>query len=375
MGGENYDLRGSEIVAVAVTKMSEREVHPSVAQRIIIKFLARENVKPAEILQRLRQQFGENTLSQARVFYWHKTFSEGREKVENESHDRRPRTSLTAEHIQAVRDLIERDRRLTVAEIASEVNISVGSIHSIIRDELGFSKISARWVPRLLTEEQKTIRLDISRRNLIRYRTEGDPFLRRIVTCDETWVHHYSPENKQASKEWRKRGEAGPVKAKTRLSAGKVLATVFWDSQGVLLLDFLHDQRTVNAAYYCTLLNQVKAAYRSKRRGQPVRDVILLHDNARPHTANETRLKLEEMSWETLEHPPYSPDLSPCDFYMFGPLKDALGGQRFNDNAAVEVFVRNWLRTRPVSFYNDGMQKLPTRWEKCVNKGGDYVEK
>ena len=94
---------------------------------------------------------------------------------------------------------------------------------------------------------------------------EGDAFIHRIVTCDETWVHHYTPEMKRASKEWRGKGEECPVKAKMRLSAGKMMATVFWDLKGVLLVDFLHTRRTVNAAYYWNLLEQVRAAYRSKR--------------------------------------------------------------------------------------------------------------
>jgi hypothetical protein len=75
--------------------MSEREVPVSLAQRIIIKFLSREGVKPADILRRLTEQFKEETRSRARVFAWHKQFVEGREHVENEGHDRRPRTSVT----------------------------------------------------------------------------------------------------------------------------------------------------------------------------------------------------------------------------------------------------------------------------------------
>lgn len=106
-----------------------------------------------------------------------------------------------------------------------------------------------------------------------------------------------------------------------------------------------------------------------------MRKVILLHDNARPHTAALTREKLEQLGWETLDHPPYSPDLSPCDFHMFGPLKEALGGQRFDSDAEVEAYVHNWLQTRPGSFYMEGIGKLPIRWEKCVSKAGDYVEK
>jgi hypothetical protein len=80
------------------------------------------------------------------------------------------------------------------------------------------------------------------------------------------------------------------------------------------------------------------------------------------------------MSWTALEHLPYNLDLSSSDYHTFGPLKKALGGQRFDDEQ-VENFVRKWLQTRPPSFYNTGIKKLPIRWQKCVEKGGNYVEK
>ena len=86
-----------------------------------------------------------------------------------------------------------------------------------------------------------------------------------IVTCDEAWVHRYIPESKQPSKEWQKPGEAAPWKAKTRLSAGKVLATLFLNRRGILLVAFLHERRAVNAAYYCQLLDEVKLAHLRKR--------------------------------------------------------------------------------------------------------------
>nr|QLJ84876.1 transposase-like protein [Dichotomius schiffleri] len=123
------------------------------------------------------------------------------------------------------------------------------------------------------------------------------------------------------------------------------------------------------------MLDAAKLAFRRKRKSQAIRSVILLHDNARPHTAAATRNKLEALGWETLEHPPYSPDLSPCDFHLFGPLKEALGGQRFDDNEAVKAFVLQWLRRRPKSFYADGIKKLPIRWEKCISRAGEYIEK
>lgn len=81
------------------------------------------------------------------------------------------------------------------------------------------------------------------------------------------------------------------------------------------------------------------------------------------------------MHWTQLEHPPYSPDLSPCVFHLFGPLKEALGGQRFEDDKGVEEYVRNWFLTQPVSFYNDGIKSLLARCQKCIFKAESYVEK
>lgn len=116
---------------------------------------------------------------------------------------------------------------------------------------------------------------------------------------------------------------------------------MFFDQQDILLIDFLHEQRTINATYYCELLTKVRDAYRNKRRKQQIREVIQLHDNARLHTAALTMSNLEEMHWTQLEHPPYSPDLLPCDFHLFGPLKKALGGQQFEDDKGVEEYARN----------------------------------
>ena len=149
--------------------------------------------------------------------------------MQNTSHQRRPRTSITPENIAAVRGVIEGDRLLTVVEICQELGtcISYGSVPSIIKNELMFRKISPRSVPWLLSYKKKTARVQISETLLAHYEEEGDAFIHRIGTCNETWVHHYTPETKRASKEWQSKAEECPVKAKTSLSAGKVMAKVF----------------------------------------------------------------------------------------------------------------------------------------------------
>ena len=130
-------------------KMSEREVPIAIAQCVVIKFLTNENVGPNEIWRRLCTQYRESTLSKTQVKFWHKEFHRGRDAVQNTRHQWRPRTSITPENIAAVRDLIEGNRRLTVVKICQELgtHISYGRVQSVIKNELLFQKILARWVP------------------------------------------------------------------------------------------------------------------------------------------------------------------------------------------------------------------------------------
>ena len=97
--------------------------------------------------------------------------------------------------------MILENRRVTIDEVANYFEISHGSTYAIIHKRLGFRKVCARWVPKELTEEQKNNRVAICQRLLDRYANEGEAFLTRIVTGDETWVHHFAPESKRQTME------------------------------------------------------------------------------------------------------------------------------------------------------------------------------
>jgi histone-lysine N-methyltransferase SETMAR len=98
----------------------------------------------------------------------------------------------------------------------------------------------------------------------------------------------------------------------------------------------------------------------------------MLHDNARPHAAHATRDTLGRFGWGVLDHSPYSPDLSPCDYHVFGPLKKTLKGRQFNSDEAVLEAVVQWFIQQTVSFA-EGITKLVQHWDKCLNSGGQYL--
>ncbi|GFU75811.1 mariner Mos1 transposase [Trichonephila clavipes] len=165
---------------------------------------------------------------------------------------------------------------------------------------------------------------------LDRYHKEGDQFLERIVTGDETWVSHITPESKRQSMEWRIRNSPVRVKVKRTISTRKVMATLLWDRHGVLLVEFMQQGTTINTAAYCATLTKLRRAIQNKRRGLLTSTVLLLHDNARPHSAINTQNLIRSFECEQIDHPPYSPDLAPGDFHLSRYLKEFLGGKRFD---------------------------------------------
>ena len=121
------------------------------------------------------------------------------------------------------------------------------------------------------------------------------------------------------------------------------------------------------------LSTELKPAIRNKRQGLLSSGVLLLHDNARPHTAIHTLQTLVKLGFTVLEHLAYSPDLAPSDYHFFGPLKDALRGRRFTSDR-VKKAVHEWLAAQPKTFFSEGIQKLLECWNKCIAKHGGYVE-
>ena len=103
------------------------------------------------------------------------------------------------------------------------------------------------------------------------------------------------------------------------------------------------------------------------------RRVVLQHDSARPHTSALTKDKIAALGWEILPHPPYSPDLAPSDFYLFRSLQNSLSGKTFADDEQIRTRVHQFLASKPESFYRAGISRLPERWQKILDAGGDYV--
>ena len=170
--------------------------------------------------------------------------------LEDRTRSGRPSDATNEEMCNRAQDLVYSDRRIKVEEIANALHISHGSISTTLHDRLGMHKLTARLVPKSLSDEQMA-----TRALLKRFRSKEDGFLSCLVTVDETWDHYYKPEKKAKSCQSVGRGSPRPKKFKTQPSVGMVMVTVFWDAQGIILLDFLAKKSTITGGYYANLLD------------------------------------------------------------------------------------------------------------------------
>ena len=218
--------------------------------RAVIKFFFLQVKAPKEIHTILKETLGEHAPLYATIKNWVAQFKRGDSSTCDAPRPGQPKTVTTLEIIDQIHELILEDHRISAKSIAEQQGISHEQVGSIIHEDLDLRKLSAKWVSKCLNAYQKCQRCQPSEQLLEFFQRDPNDFLPRLVTMDETWLYHYDPETKQQSMEWQHR-LTPPQKIP---SAKKVLASIFWDQDGILLINYLPKCQTINVQYYSSLL-------------------------------------------------------------------------------------------------------------------------
>ena len=226
----------------------------------------------------------------------------------------------TPEIIDRIHELILEDCWILAKSIAEQLGISSEWVGSIIHEDLDMWKLSAKWVPKCLNVNRKRQRCQSSEQLLEFFRRDPNDFLSRLVTMAGTCLYHYGPETKQQSLEWQHNGSPSLKKFRVQKSNGKVLASIFWDQDGILVIDYLSKGQTINVEYHSSLLLQLKDILKEKHHGKVTKWVLFSHNNAPAHRSLAAHKKLAYLGFQCLDHPLYSPDLAPSDYHLFPGL-------------------------------------------------------
>lgn len=342
--------------------------------RVLIKhcFLAKKNT--VETKDWLDKHYPDSAPGKSTVEKWFAKFKRGEMSTEDDARSGRPKEAVTDENIKKVKKIILNNRKVNLLEISETLKISKERVGHIVHELLDMRKLCAKWVPRVLTVDQKHQRLDDSQQCLAIFNRNKTEFLRRYITMDETWLHHYTPESNRQSAEWTARDEPRPKRAKTQQTAGKVMASVFWDARGIIFIDYLKKGQTINSDYYIALLERLQDEIAKKRPHLKKKKVLFHQDNAPCHKSIKTMAKLHELGFELLPHPPYSPDLAPSDFFLFADLKRMLAGKRFRTDEEVIAETEAYFEAKDASYYKTGIEKLYDRYNRCITLEGNYIE-
>ena len=216
------------------------------------------------------------------------------------------------------------DRRLTLKMISSELNLNRFTVHQILTQDFDMRKVCAKMVQKNLTTEQKAIRKDFFFLDLL----DSLEFFSRVITDDESWILKYNPETKRLSREWHTANASRPKKAKMSKSKIKSMLICFFDSQVIVQKDLCHQDKLSIELF-------IGKSLKDSGKGWHVCDQALHALGCCSTTTPQVTRQSPSMNfWQKKAflwflNPPYSPDLSPCDFVLFPRLKNHLKGRHF----------------------------------------------
>lgn len=343
-------------------------------QRICIRACVKNDFTVKETLEFLQKAYPEVSLKRTSVFEWVKRFKNGENSIQDVTRPGRPVEKRTGTNIEKIKGLIIENPKIRIEDLSASTGISVGSVHSIIHDDLDMEKKFGKFIPKHLTQDQKQTRLEICK-EMIEMVAADEGWFKKVITGDEMWVYGYDPETRRQSREWRRRNEPKPKKARFSKSKLKVLLVTFFDYKGLIHREFIPEGQTINQHVYLSILRRLREAVRKKRPDKWVaRNWILHHDNARPHTAVSVMRFLAKNKLQLLHQAPYSPDLAPNDFFLYCRMKMALKGHRFESREMIIQKSLQFFRGLKESDYTSCFNNWCKRWHRCLDAGGDYFE-
>ncbi|KAI6656093.1 Transposase [Oopsacas minuta] len=307
--------------------MASKDDNFNLKWRAYIEFCTILKIQPVQIFSELQEILCVDCPSRFTVERWAVRFRSGDTDVTDLPRCGRPVSATPSENIALIESMVIKDKYISVNQLELRMEISSGAIHTILTTELGYRSICGKWVLHKLSENQRLARLNIAKKLLETYENCDSRCLTELITGNETWVYYSTPYSIIRSDH----GSHGIV-LQLLCESGKAVTATFFTEQ--------------------VLPNLIKniEKYRPKT---GTRGMKILIDNASSHTAKLTKNFLDVEGLELLHHPPYSPDLAPCDFWLFSKLEIYLHGKDFNTLQALGTGLYQYFKSIPEEEYRN----------------------
>jgi histone-lysine N-methyltransferase SETMAR len=337
-------------------------------QRFEIKFIWLQEHGSKVIHAQLRGILGPCAVSLPTVKRWLRRFRAGDTSCEDQPRSGRPLAILG----DVLGKFLSKHPFASAKIMAAHFNLTPTTVKEILIRELGFRKFTRRWVPHLLSAAQKKDRVDQCKLLLGLLREQSAHNFNTIATGDESWFRYAYPARTMYAGS---RSEVTPF-VRSGISASKVMLTVFFTGTRLLVVDALPKGRKYNQEYFIEYILPLLSRQKSlNRRQKPPLDFIVHMDNSMCHNGREITAKMESEKIERAPHPAYSPDVSPCDFWLFGFMKEKLKEQKLSTpQKIIEAITVIW---DAITF--EELQSVFFEWQQRVtwvnrNRGEYFIK-
>lgn len=310
--------------------------------------------------------YGERVIEESTCRKWFRKFKNKDFDLNDKQRSGRPPKISDTD----LQDLLDQDSTQTQQQLAKSLGVTQQAISERLH-ALGKIQKEGKWVPHALTEEQRERRSDTCLSLLSRQKKKS--FLWKLVTGDEKWIYFDNPKRR---KHWVDPGQPTTSTPKRNAFGKKMLLCIWWDELGVLYYELLQPGETVTGERYALQLNRLAEKIQKERpySGHGRRPVILQHDNAKPHRSSIVFKTINELQWEILPHPAYSPDVAPSDYHLFRSFQNSLAEQKLHNEDDVRKVVDKFIASKNQAFFRRGIHQLPERWQRVVEANGDYID-
>lgn len=271
--------------------------------------------------------------------------------------------------MEAVRDFILDCPSASCRCIAFVIGIDKNTVKKILTESLHLKKVLFKWVPHELSNEQKQKRVFYSNKLLSKLLHFSEGQLMKLITCDESWFFLcYFFDGMWTDSDSR------PQIPRRQISDKKYMFFTSFSIAGPVLIEFLPPNTRFNSTYMCTTIlpKLNEQANKIKTKSQSIK--VRIHmDNARPHNSKMTMSKISELNMERLDHPPFSPDLSPNDFFLYGFVKDQLKGTQHRTGEELLNSITEIMNKIDKNTWKKVYENWIERLKMVIEREGNYL--
>ena len=317
--------------------------------------------------------FGESYVPNLRTLQqWVADIKAGTFTLEKGVSSGRPRGTRTSELVNKVDDLLANDPRMSTWDLAELLNIDQKSIHRIVTEDLDLKHVCSVWVPAKLSDKNKKDRVACCKRILSTVNQSQSG-----VYCvqDEVWVNWDIVKSKQQNKTWiKKNGKRSQVEKPKLTTKKTMLLVAFTCSPARFSVTALPKGATVTGEDMVDFYKATRQRFNNIRHNRiKFSDLILQHDNARPHAAARTQTYLAGTGVTMLPQSPCSPDLNICDRSLFTILQQHCMGQQYADGNELLLDTQHFRGSLSEDMLKLQIDKLRNHCQAVISEAGMYI--